>query len=372
MKNFPKPIGFIYGYQPSGHQIASIGISEFLPKDLIKPYFLNLSEILPGAFGLVAKGYLEIIQKTPLLWDYLYDNWFLSKTYYELGLKVPSFLSNMVARKLIKYGINSIVSSHALSSIITSRENIKIKIRNNFAVITDIYAHSFWPREIDKYFVAHYQTYKTLCENGVSPEKIEVVGMPLRKEFYEDYNHLNLRKKLNIPDRPTFLITGGTKGIGDIVEIVEMFKEIRHKVNIIVFCGSNKNLKNRLKEYRSLPNLKLYILGYQKNPAIYYAVSDMVIGKSGGITIFETAAMKKMFVIYSPLPGQEERNAKFLTDHHCALNPETIRNLKNIIEGFIGHREYYEKYINNLHKLHKKDASLKIANRIVENVVEFL
>lgn len=368
MREFPKPVGFVYGYEPSGHQIAALAISEFIPKDIINPCFLSVSDFFPGSSNFVVKGYLEIIQKTPLLWDYLYDNHLLSKTYYGLGIKIPDFYSNIVNKKLIKLGINTIISTHAFSSIMTSGDNLKIKIKNNFAVITDIYAHSFWPKNLDKYFVPHYQTYKTLAENGVSGDKIEVVGMPLRKEFYSDYNPVKLKKKLKIPDVPTFLITGGSKGIGEIMDIIDVFREIRYKCNLIIFCGSNKKLKKTLSLMKYLNNAKIYPLGYQKNPAVYYAVSDMVVGKSGGITLFETAAMKKMFVVYSPLPGQEERNAKFLVNHHCALNPSNPRNLKLIIDSFLADRNYFERYVNNISKLHKKDAAIKIANEIINSV----
>jgi processive 1,2-diacylglycerol beta-glucosyltransferase len=273
-----------------------------------------------------------------------------------------------VIKKLIKYGIDTIISTHSFSSIITSKQNIKIKIKNNFAVITDIYAHSFWPKNLDMYFVPHYQTYKTLVENGVDSDRIDVCGMPLRKEFYLDYNTEKLKKKLKISSHPTFLITGGSKGIGDIIDVVKIFREIKTKSNVLVFCGSNKKLKKELSYMKYINNVKIYPLGYQKNPALYYAISDMIIGKSGGITIFEVASMKKVFTIYSPLPGQEERNAKFLLNHHSALNPSNPRSLKSIIESFLSNPHYFERYRVNISKLHRKDAPIKISNFIINSI----
>jgi processive 1,2-diacylglycerol beta-glucosyltransferase len=365
---FPKPVGFIYGYEPSGHQIAAIAVSEFLPGDIVKPNFFSLSKIFPKASNVLVRSYLEVLQKTPLLWDYLYDNQLLSMAYYNLGIKMPEFYVNHIQKILIRYAVTTIVSTHAFSSMITARENLKIKIHNNFAIITDIYAHCFWPKTLDKYFVPLYETYKTLRENGVDAEKIEVSGMPLRKEFYQEYNKENIKKKLKLDNSPTFLITGGSKGIGEIMEIIDVLKSLHKKVNIIVFCGSNKKLKKSLKKIKYASNARLYPLDYQKNPAIYYAVSDCVIGKSGGITVFETAAFKKPFIIYSPLPGQEEKNAKFLVRHHCALNPDNAKELRSIIDAYFYNHQLFEKLSSNISKLHRKDASLKIANNIINSI----
>lgn len=368
MNTYPKPLCFIYGYKPSGHQIAALAIAEYLPKDIINPQFISLAEIFPQSSRVVIKSYLEVLQKTPILWKYLYDNQFLSRSFYTLGIKIPEYYINHVHKFLIKYGISTILSTHALSSIITSKENLKIKIKNNFALITDIYAHSFWPKNLDKYFVPHYQTYKTLVENGVNPDNIEVVGMPLRKEFYIEYNIEKMRKKLKISSNPTFLITGGSKGLGDIYDIVKVFSTIKRKTNLIVLCGSNKQLKKELSKIKYLNNTKIYPLGFNNHPAIYYAISDCVIGKAGGITIFETAAFKKSMIIYSPLPGQEERNTKFLKAHNACINPKNKRELKEVIESFYSNRCLFDEIGSNLHKLHKKDTNLKIATYIINSI----
>ena len=276
---------------------------------------------------------------------------------------------NSIAKVLIKNGITSIVSTHALSSILTSKTNLPIKINKRFSVITDIYAHSFWPKDVDFYFVPHKETLKTLVENGVKEKNIYVVGMPLRKEFYLNYDQAKVKREIRINNNyPVFLISGGSKGIGNIMEIVEVFTYIKHKINLIVFCGSNLSLKKELNYFAKEKQINIYPLSYQKNPAIYYAASDCVIGKAGGITVFEAASMKKPFIIYSPLPGQEERNAKFLVSHHCSVYPKNQRELKNIIDLWFLNRGFFMKLANNIYKLHKVDAPSVIVNKIINQV----
>lgn len=366
-KNLAK-IGFIFGYEPSGHSVVAKAISEFLPYEIVGFCFLNLSDIFSDTAKIVVKGYLEIIQKAPALWSYLYDNPFLSFLQKSFGRVVPTVYTRKLERYIIKNSVDFLISTHALSSLIADRKIMKAKIKKHIGIITDIYAHSFWPNDLDKYFVPHYETYKSLTLNGVESSKIDIVGMPLRKCFYLSYNQKSVRSKLKINNRFTILITGGSKGLGDIVSILELIKSINKKLNVIVLCGSNKSLLLKLKSIRNFGNIRLIPFGYHQDPAFFYVASDCVIGKPGGVTIFETAAFAKPFIAWDALPGQEERNKLFLKKHLYALSPKNERELLAVIENLIKNRDFYIRYSKNISTLHKNDANIKIVSYIMKNI----
>lgn len=368
LKRYLTKIGFIYGYEPSGHSVVAKAVSEFLPHDIVGFCFLNLSNIFSDTAKIVVKGYLEIIQKAPALWSYLYDNPFLSFIQKNFGKVMPTVYTRKLERYVVKNSVDFLISTHALSSLIADKETMRVKIKKHVGIITDIYAHSFWPKYLDKYFVPHYETYKSLILNGLEPDKIEIVGMPLRKCFYLKYNQRSVRSKLKINNRFTVLITGGSKGLGDIVSILEVIKTINRKLNIIVLCGSNKSLLLKLKSYKDLGNIKLTILGYHQNPAFLYAASDCVIGKPGGVTIFEAAAFSKPFIVWNALPGQEERNRSFLKKHFYALCPKNERELLIILENLMKNKDFFNRYSRNISNLHRNDANIKIVNYVMENL----
>jgi len=56
-KHFPRNVGFIYGYKPSGHYSVALALADFIPSHILKPYFFSLSDILPGSSQFV-RGYL--------------------------------------------------------------------------------------------------------------------------------------------------------------------------------------------------------------------------------------------------------------------------------------------------------------------------
>src|SRR5205807_6196606 len=51
----------------------------------------------------------------------------------------------------------------------------------------------------------------------------------------------------------------------------------------------------------------------------YMAAADLVVGKPGGLTTSEALARDLVYVIVSPIPGQEERNADHLLEEGAAI-----------------------------------------------------
>lgn len=367
-REFISNVGFIYGYKPSGHSVVAQAVSDFLPKDVIGLKHLNLSDIFPDTSRIVVKLYLEIIQKTPTLWSYLYNNSLVSFIHKNVKIGPLTLYTSRLEKIINKNSVDFLVSTHAFSSIIAYKSNIKTMLKKHIAIITDIYAHSFWPSDLDRYFVPHYETYKSLALNGVPQERIEISGMPLRKEFYISYNQKKLRKKLRLRDCYTFLISGGSKGLGDMLSILDVIKNINQKIDVIVMCGSNTKLLKEIRKIRYSGNVRVYPVGYQTNTAVFYAASDCVIGKPGGVTVFEVAALSKPFIVFNAIPGQEERNRDFLKKHSYAICPNDLRELKDAVHSLCTNRYINLKYSHAISSIHRKDANFKIVDYIIRNV----
>ena len=61
------------------------------------------------------------------------------------------------------------------------------------------------------------------------------------------------------------------------------------------------------------------VYGYVENMAEVIAACDIVVSKPGGVTTAEVMAMGKPLVIYSSLPGQEDRNTDYLLNRGAAV-----------------------------------------------------
>jgi len=371
MKNISYPInlGFFYGYSPSGHQIAAKAISQFFPESIVKTHYFNLSQIYPYIGPFFAQTYFKIIQKTPYLWNYLYDNKYLSIANENMKHLIPDFYIKKIIKEIVEKKINAIVNTHALASILTSYKLMPLNGVKRFAVLTDISPHSFWDKNCDKYYVPTKYTFKKLICEKIEPEKIAIFGMPIRKEFNEKINTEEIKKRFNIKSiYPTFLITGGNHGIIELEEIIEAFRKTNKKINLIIMCGNNKNLIKKLVSLHTR-NLNFYPLPYIKNPAEIYAISDCIIGKSGGMTIFETAFLKKPLIVYSPIPGQEERNLNYLKKHNACFYAEDSKQLYTLIEYFFSNKKKFREISENMSRLNIKNASFEIANDILKEII---
>ena len=365
--HYPIKTALIYGYEPSGHLCAAKAIADFLPPSVIEPVFINLSEIYPKLGPFVVKIYLEILHKTPALWNYTYDNSSIAITAKKIKTAFMPFYSKKLQNYLIKKKIKAVISTHALSSIMLSKRQGSLKNIPHFGVITDMNIHTYWPNEgINHYFTPD----SSIKKEGILPENIIASGIPIRKEFMEIIPADIAKKSISLNAKIfTVLLTGGTKGLGDIEDATRELKKHLGKIQLIVFCGGNKKLYNKLQK-ENTDKKHLVILNFTNSPSKYYMASDLIIGKPGGITISETLALKKPLIVFSPLPGQEERNTDFLLKHHLAIYIKTPKDIGNLILKILSGEETFKLYKEHAEKFSKPYAAKTIASAIMDDLLQ--
>jgi len=335
---YPIRVGLLYGHKPSGHYSAARALADFFPASVIEPVFIDLSEVYPNLGSFVAKTYLEILNKTPALWDYVYDNNVVAIAAQSIKTAVFPYYSNKLIGVLRKKNLQAVVSTHALAAmLLAGQDGAHGKAAPLFAVLTDYYAHSYWPSKgVELYFSTGKTAEAGLKANGVDPARIITTGIPVRKEFLLQGDPGQKRKDLGLnPNLFTVLIAGGSKGLGDITLSVETLKKFLGKLQLIVMCGENRKLCAGLeKKYAGQRHLKI-VGSFVENPADYYTAADLIIGKAGGITIAETMALNRPMLLFSSLPGQEEHNARFLIKNRLAETAEDPGRLENIIRRYV-------------------------------------
>ena len=83
-----------------------------------------------------------------------------------------------------------------------------------------------------------------LLRRKVSPDRIMVCGIPVKEKFYRQEDRRQIAAKYGIKDSLfTVLVITGAVGLGPIEEIV---KALAGEVQLLVVCGKNKRLYQRL------------------------------------------------------------------------------------------------------------------------------
>lgn len=99
------------------------------------------------------------------------------------------------------------------------------------------------------------------------------------------------------------------------------------KLRLIAVTGHNTLLREQLQEGSYGTNSRLEILGFTEELPKLIAAADVMIGKGGGISIAECLALGTPLLIYSPLPGQEQKNTEFLVRNQGAGVAFTVEEI---------------------------------------------
>lgn len=362
----------IYAAKPSGHQTAANAIHDSLRH--ISPE-LKVTELdfftkgYPILGPTIASLYLEVVQKTPNFWSYLYKNNDIEGISRELRKLFNSLQLPKMRYYLQKYKPSVVISTHAATSGILAWEKEKNK-NSNFllaCVITDFGLNNYWPLKYnDIYFVASDEVKRELLLKGVPSKRIEVTGIPVGRSFNSedsfDREVLGLKK-----DIFTVLVIGGNHGIGGIEKTVEVLASMKIPLQTLVVCGRNKILyKSLLHKYINKPYIKIF--GYVKKIHQLMSISNLLITKAGAMTIAEAAHKKLPLIIFNPLPAQEEKNTEYLLKKEAAIYCKDTTELSDILRKILAKPSLLERYKERIGKIMPLGGADTIARYLIERL----
>ncbi|MDD2217631.1 MAG: undecaprenyldiphospho-muramoylpentapeptide beta-N-acetylglucosaminyltransferase [Eubacteriales bacterium] len=176
---------------------------------------------------------------------------------------------------------------------------------------------------VDKVFLAFPEAEKYFKDK----KKLVVTGNPVREAFKNIENE-KARALLSIPrDKFVILSFGGSGGAKRINEAVLPLLDLavdKKDTYVILATGNRyyKDVKETLKQKNILSNENIRILEYIEDMPNYLAAADLVISRSGALTISEIIACgKAAILIPSPnVTGNHQfHNAKAIADKGGAI-----------------------------------------------------
>ena len=324
----------IHASAGAGHRRAAEAIYNYL-KEHSPDLELVLLDALDKTNALFkfdyTKGYSFLIKYATRLWHWAFlatDFKFLRPVSRSLARIINCINSQRLIRYFSKENPQVIISTHFLPSELAASLKKKNKITSKIiTVITDYGVHPFWVCPgTDLYIVASDFTRRRLVMEGVSPEKIKVLGLPFDPKFMRHFDRRVLAHKFGI-DHKTFtvLIMTGSFGLGPLEDIVDA---LHQDCQVLVVCAGNKKLYDRLMK-RNLANVKVF--GFISNTEELMAVSQVIITKPGGATITEVLIMELPVIFVSAIPGQETANLEALAEYGIGVSPKNVEETKRIV-----------------------------------------
>ena len=260
-----------------------------------------------------------------------------------------------------------IVSTHFMPAGIISHLTRTGALRAQHSiVVTDFDAHAMWlTRTFHRYFVAIEETKAHLEALGLPPGRITVSGIPIDPAFSEqiDRGAAFARYRLE-PAKTTLLVSAGALGLGPTAVIVERLKQLRHDVQTIVVCGRSEALKQSI-ETAVCDDRRFCVLGYSDRMFELMKITNLFIGKPGGLTTSEALACGLPMVIISPIPGQEERNSDHLLEDGAAVRCNELTTLPYKIDRLLDNPGRLAMMRTSCQRLAKPHAARTVADSLL-------
>ena len=205
-------------------------------------------------------------------------------------------------------------------------------------VLTDLadYPPHFWMEKQPQYFICGTEraVEQALAMGHPRTHVFRVSGMILRPGFYgEQTSHrAEERQRLGLdPDLPTGLVLFGGHGSNVMLQIAKCLGNTKCDLQLILICGRNVKLKQRLEALRT--RNKLFVEGFTKEIPYYMHLCDFFIGKPGPGSISEALKMQLPVIVESnawTLP-QERFNAEWVRENGVGLVLDNFRDIDRTV-----------------------------------------
>jgi len=195
-------------------------------------------------------------------------------------------------------------------------------------VVTDLFPHRMWlVQEADLVVVASDEARAICLRRGIAAERIRVLGVPISQRFRLSCDRAAILQRCGLDGaRRTLLVTSGGMGVGPIQHFVERLVVLEaiqpHGLQLLVVCGENDQLRQRLQRLGETASLPVCALGFTDAMHELMQASDLLITKPGGLTVMEALAVGLPMVFCGTIPGQEQGNADYVVRHGAGLKAD--------------------------------------------------
>lgn len=191
--------------------------------------------------------------------------------------------------------------------------------------------HATWlASTVDHYTVPTDAAAADLVGCGAAPERVEVVGIPVRAEFAGVRRPKEVSRRIWAsldldPNRFTILTMVGAEGSPRALRNIEALAAQPLDAQLVILCGHNERLKRHVEQVPGVAPRR--VLGFVGNVADLMRAADLLITKAGGMTLAEAFCCGVPTVVNDVLPGQEAGNTRFALRHGAveyAERPEEL------------------------------------------------
>jgi processive 1,2-diacylglycerol beta-glucosyltransferase len=349
-------------------------------KQPIRTYHFDILDFTFPLFKrLYSQFYFTVLKASPELWGFFFrksERKGIPKPKPHLVKVFDQFNYKKYLETIREIQPDAILCTHFLPyAAIDEHLNKKSWTIPVFSVPTDYDVHSLWVNShVEKYYVATEETAWTIQSHGIPEQRIAVTGIPIMPQFGKSENKTKVRKEIGLsPEKFTVMVLSGGYGIGVIDKLVPSIAEFlssvkRKQFQMIVVCGKNQKLYDQLRRSHSPANVSLHLFQFVTYIDKLMSCADVLVSKSGGLSVSEALAKHLPMILFDPIPGQESRNADYLTEHGVAFRAPSFSNVNYKLKQMIEQPKLLQTMSSNAKKIAKPKAAEMIWKDLLKRI----
>lgn len=234
-------------------------------------------------------------------------------------------------------------------------------------IVTDFAVHRFWMHDnIDAYCVATDAMREAMIAGGVPASRIVVSGIPVDPKFAPTSESVpSIRERLGLPlERKLALLMGGGLGFAPLGRMLAAMEDVETPIATVVIAGRNARVEKRVLKAAESATHPVRVLKFVENVYDYMHAADVLVTKPGGLSTAEALAAGVPMVLSKPLPGQEERNVRVLTEWGVALRARKLGELSSTLMEILTDSELRKRMMEQARLVGRPNAARDAAKLI--------
>ncbi len=305
-----------------GHNAAGMAMKEYLEA---QGHYVDFPDYLSFAGERVSEAvsriYVKTVQKAPKVFGAVYKIGDAVSRHVKKSIVyyANSGMDEYLRKCLEKTDYDAVLVPHLFpAETLTSMKRKGIKLPLTVAIGTDYTSIPFWGEtDCDYYVVPSKEVGEEFIQAGIPKHKVLPYGIPTSLAYSSQMGREEAAKKIfkeKVFDRQNqklYLVAGGSMGAGNISQLVRELKRQGEAHDfILVVCGSNKKLEEKLRqEFESEQTVLIY--GWTNEMPVFMQAADVLFTKPGGLTSTEAATARCPMVHINPIPGCETANMNY-------------------------------------------------------------
>lgn len=199
---------------------------------------------------------------------------------------------------------------------------------------------------------------KCIEPSFVPASQIKITGFPIRNEFFESKNLIEIKKDLAIDfDKPIVLLVMGATGSTATLSYIQELIKITVPFHLIICIGRSDNLYKPIEKISFPGHITYSIFNGNRDISDAMAIADICITKPGSVTFSEVLYMNIPVIIDNTTPALlwERMNLDMVKNYGLGTIITNSKQIKKTVTSYLIDKELRALTRNNISGLQKND-----------------